>query len=122
MSTGTSSEQATAAERSAPAAAGPLAGDPTALGRPCFIAGSVSFGLAQAGVVPAAAAGSPRRAWSRPPPRARRSQSDIFPGDAAASGWSDRFDRTSLRANLGTSKKSMAAHLELSRNSSVAAC
>jgi len=57
MSTSTSSDEDTAAERPAPAA-GPLAGDPTALGLPCFIAGSVSFGLAQAGVVPAAAAGA----------------------------------------------------------------
>ena len=56
MSTGTSSEEVTAAPRPAPAAAGPLAGDPTALGLPCFIAGSASFGLAQVGVVPAAAA------------------------------------------------------------------
>jgi uncharacterized protein len=39
-------------------AAGPLDGDPTALGLPCFIAGSVSFGLAQAGVVPSTAAGA----------------------------------------------------------------
>jgi succinate-acetate transporter protein len=38
--------------------AGTPDGDPTALGLPCFIAGSVSFGLAQAGVVPAAAAGA----------------------------------------------------------------
>src|ERR1700689_288183 len=58
MSTGTSSEEATAAAKRAPAAAAPLTGDPTALGLPCFIAGSVSFGLAQVGVVPAAAAGA----------------------------------------------------------------
>jgi succinate-acetate transporter protein len=58
MSTGTSSGEATTAERAAPAAADPLAGDPTALGLPCFIAGSAAFGLAQAGVVPAAAAGA----------------------------------------------------------------
>jgi uncharacterized protein len=57
MSTETSSQESTAAEGAA-AAAGPLAGDPTALGLPCFIAGSASFGLAQAGVVPAAAAGA----------------------------------------------------------------
>jgi len=57
MSTGTSSENATAAELMAPTV-GTLAGDPTALGLPCFIAGSVAFGLAQAGVVPAAAAGA----------------------------------------------------------------
>jgi uncharacterized protein len=36
----------------------PRAGDPTAVGLPCFIAGSASFGLAQVGVVPAAAAGA----------------------------------------------------------------
>jgi succinate-acetate transporter protein len=37
---------------------GPLAGDPAALGLPCFIAGSVSLGLALVGVVPAAAVGA----------------------------------------------------------------
>jgi succinate-acetate transporter protein len=43
----------------APAAAsGPLFGDPGALGLPCFIAGSVSLGLALVGVVPAAAVGA----------------------------------------------------------------
>jgi uncharacterized protein len=43
----------------APAAApGPLTGDPTALGLPCFVAGSVSLGLALVGVVPAAAVGA----------------------------------------------------------------
>jgi len=41
-----------------PAASGPLAGDPMALGLPCFIAGSVSLGLALVGVVPAAAIGA----------------------------------------------------------------
>jgi uncharacterized protein len=41
-----------------PAASGPLAGDPMALGLPCFIAGSVSLGLALVGVVPAAAVGA----------------------------------------------------------------
>jgi uncharacterized protein len=40
------------------AAAGPLLGDPMALGLPCFIAGSVSLGLALVGVVPAAAVGA----------------------------------------------------------------
>jgi succinate-acetate transporter protein len=40
------------------AASGPLAGDPMALGLPCFIAGSVSLGLALVGVVPAAAVGA----------------------------------------------------------------
>jgi hypothetical protein len=60
MTTGTSSEEATAADQPAPAAAaaGPLDGDPTALGLPGFIAGSTAFGLAQAGVVPASAAGA----------------------------------------------------------------
>src|SRR6201986_5665407 len=43
----------------APAAAsGPLVGDPMALGLPCFIAGSVSLGLALVGVVPATAIGA----------------------------------------------------------------
>ena len=43
----------------APAAAsGPLFGDPGALGLPCFVAGSVSLGLALIGVVPAAAVGA----------------------------------------------------------------
>jgi len=49
----------TPAAASVPAAvAGPPGGEPTVLGLPCFIAGSASFGLAQAGVVPAAAAGA----------------------------------------------------------------
>jgi succinate-acetate transporter protein len=42
----------------APAASGPLVGDPMALGLPCFIAGSVSLGLALVGVVPAASVGA----------------------------------------------------------------
>jgi uncharacterized protein len=37
---------------------GPLAGDPAALGLPCFIVGSVALGLALVGVVPAAAVGA----------------------------------------------------------------
>ena len=37
---------------------GPLAGNPAALGLPCFIVGSVSLGLALVGVVPAAAIGA----------------------------------------------------------------
>jgi uncharacterized protein len=49
-------EEPTAAP--APAASGPLVGDPTALGLPCFIAGSVSLGLALVGVVPAASVGA----------------------------------------------------------------
>jgi hypothetical protein len=42
----------------APAAAGPLLGDPAALGLPCFVVGSVSLGLALAGVVPATSIGA----------------------------------------------------------------
>src|ERR1700722_5165736 len=45
-------------EAAAAAASGPLVGDPMALGLPCFIAGSVSLGLALVGVVPAAAVGA----------------------------------------------------------------
>jgi uncharacterized protein len=41
-----------------PPTSGPLVGDPTALGLPCFIAGSVSLGLALIGVVPASAIGA----------------------------------------------------------------
>ncbi|MCW2934986.1 MAG: putative transrane protein [Actinomycetia bacterium] len=41
-----------------PATPAPLLGDPTALGLPCFIAGSVSLGLALIGVVPAGAIGA----------------------------------------------------------------
>lgn len=40
------------------AVAGPLLGDPMMLGLPCFIAGSVSLGLALVGVVPATAIGA----------------------------------------------------------------
>jgi succinate-acetate transporter protein len=40
------------------AASAPLLGDPTALGLPCFIVGSVSLGLALVGVVPASAIGA----------------------------------------------------------------
>jgi uncharacterized protein len=39
-------------------ATGPMVGDPMALGLPCFIAGSVSLGLALVGVVPAADVGA----------------------------------------------------------------
>jgi succinate-acetate transporter protein len=42
----------------APAATGPLAGDPGMLGLPSFIAGSVALGLALVGVVPATAGGA----------------------------------------------------------------
>ena len=55
MST-TEATEATVQE--APAVAGPMAGDPLALGLPCFIAGSVSLGLALVGVVPASAVGA----------------------------------------------------------------
>jgi uncharacterized protein len=41
------------------AVAGPLAGDPTILGLPSFIVGSVALGLSLVGVVPATAAGAP---------------------------------------------------------------
>jgi succinate-acetate transporter protein len=41
-----------------PAPSPPLTGDPMALGLPCFIAGSVSLGLALVGVVPASAVGA----------------------------------------------------------------
>jgi succinate-acetate transporter protein len=41
-----------------PAASGPLIGDPMMLGLPCFIAGSVSLGLALIGVVPTTAIGA----------------------------------------------------------------
>ena len=44
--------------RRAPAASGPLIGDPMALGLPCFVAGSVSLGLALVGVVPASSVGA----------------------------------------------------------------
>jgi len=52
----TPAAQAPAAQ--APAASGPLIGDPQALGLPCFIAGSVSLGLALVGVVPSTALGA----------------------------------------------------------------
>jgi uncharacterized protein len=42
----------------APAASGPLLGDPAALGLPCFVVGSILLGLALAGVVPASAIGA----------------------------------------------------------------
>lgn len=55
METGSAAEAAAAPPA---AASGPLVGDPTALGLPCFIAGSVSLGLALVGVVPAGAIGA----------------------------------------------------------------
>jgi uncharacterized protein len=51
-------EPPVAPEPAEAATSGPLAGDPMALGLPCFIAGSVSLGLALVGVVPAAAVGA----------------------------------------------------------------
>ena len=51
-------EPPVAPEPAEAAASGPLVGDPMALGLPCFIAGSVSLGLALVGVVPAAAVGA----------------------------------------------------------------
>jgi len=47
------------AEEATAAPAGPLAGDPAALGLPSFIAGSVALGLGLAGVVPAGVLGAP---------------------------------------------------------------
>ena len=54
----TAQEPAAAAEPAEAALSGPLLGDPMMLGLPCFIAGSVSLGLALVGVVPAAAVGA----------------------------------------------------------------
>jgi hypothetical protein len=54
----TAQELPAAPEPSEVSASGPLLGDPMALGLPCFIAGSVSLGLALVGVVPAAAVGA----------------------------------------------------------------
>ena len=51
-------EPTVAPEPAEAAASGPLAGDPMALGLPCFIAGSVSLGLALIGVVPVTAIGA----------------------------------------------------------------
>ena len=51
-------EPAAAAEPAEAALSGPLLGDPMMLGLPCFIAGSVSLGLALVGVVPATAIGA----------------------------------------------------------------
>jgi uncharacterized protein len=55
---GTLAAEPSAAPAAPAAASGPLVGDPMALGLPCFIAGSVSLGLALVGVVPAAAVGA----------------------------------------------------------------
>jgi uncharacterized protein len=55
---GTLAAEPPAAPAAPAAASGPLVGDPMALGLPCFIAGSVSLGLALVGVVPAAAVGA----------------------------------------------------------------
>ncbi|HEY1627738.1 MAG TPA: GPR1/FUN34/YaaH family transporter [Streptosporangiaceae bacterium] len=54
----TLNEPSTLTTEPAPAPAGPMIGDPMALGLPCFIAGSVSLGLALVGVVPASAVGA----------------------------------------------------------------
>jgi hypothetical protein len=54
----TAQELPAAPEPSEVSASGPLFGDPMALGLPCFIAGSVSLGLALVGVVPAASVGA----------------------------------------------------------------
>jgi succinate-acetate transporter protein len=58
MSTDVAAAAATTIHGPVPAEGGPLTGDPTSLGLPGFIAGSTAFGLAQAGVVPPAAAGA----------------------------------------------------------------
>jgi len=47
------------AEEAAAVPAGPLAGDPAALGLPTFIAGSVALGLGLVGVVPTGVLGAP---------------------------------------------------------------
>ena len=47
-----------ATEVAKPSTAPPLLGDPTALGLPCFVVGSVSLGLALIGVVPVSAIGA----------------------------------------------------------------
>lgn len=52
------SPSATRRQEAEARAAGPLAGDPAALGLPCFVVGSVALGLALVGVVPAAAVGA----------------------------------------------------------------
>lgn len=51
-------ESLAAPEPAETAVSGPLLGDPMMLGLPCFIAGSVSLGLALVGVVPATAIGA----------------------------------------------------------------
>ena len=45
-------------EQAAPTVAGPLAGDPTVIGLPSFIAGSIALGLVLVGMVPATAVGA----------------------------------------------------------------
>ena len=56
--TGMAEEVVAVEEVTEQAAAGPLAGDPLALGLPCFIVGSVALGLVLVGVVPATATGA----------------------------------------------------------------
>jgi uncharacterized protein len=51
-------EPGTLTPQAAAPTTGPMVGDPMALGLPCFIAGSVSLGLALVGVVPAADVGA----------------------------------------------------------------
>jgi uncharacterized protein len=55
---GESAQPHAQAEEAAPAAAGPLAGDPGLVGLPSFIVGSVALGLVLVGVVPASAVGA----------------------------------------------------------------
>lgn len=45
-------------EEAAPTVAGPLAGDPTVIGLPSFIVGSIALGLVLVGMVPATAVGA----------------------------------------------------------------
>ena len=45
-------------EQAAPTVAGPLAGDPTVIGLPSFIVGSIALGLVLVGMVPATAVGA----------------------------------------------------------------
>jgi len=58
-STASESSRPAAVSEPAPAVVGPLAGDPSILGLGSFIAGSVTLGLALAGVVPAGVLGAP---------------------------------------------------------------
>jgi succinate-acetate transporter protein len=53
-----SATESVPATQAPPTTPAPLLGDPTALGLPCFVVGSISLGLALVGVVPAAAVGA----------------------------------------------------------------